>query len=164
MVAADQECINGARLIALGCRAIFDEFCEMQTTKNGLTSVENSKRFAHDWSQWGWLGALKGIWRRLNDVEERSCWLENAFHPRVSGARQGVPRRSSASGRHGAAFWAIGVRARPAPVWFHEQMDLAVAVPVGRASCGAQPGGDDGEFQARHGRLVGREGFYLDGE
>ena len=86
------------------------------------------------------------------------------LHPRVSGARQGMPRRSSVSGRHRAAFGAIGVRARPAAVWFHEQMDLAVAVPVGRASCGAQPGGDDGEFQARHGRLVGREGFYLDGE
>ena len=70
MVAADQECINGARLIALGCRAICDEFREMQSTKTGLTSVENCKRFAHDWSQWGWLGALKGIWRRLNDAEE----------------------------------------------------------------------------------------------
>ena len=63
MVGADQECINGATLIALGCRAIFDEFCEMQTTKNGLTSVENSKRFAQDWSQWGCLGALKDTWR-----------------------------------------------------------------------------------------------------
>ena len=70
MVAADQECINGGRLIALGCRAIFDEFCEMQTSENGLTSVENSSHFAHNWSQWGWSGALKDTWRRLNDAEE----------------------------------------------------------------------------------------------
>ena len=49
---------------------MFREFCAMQTTENGLTSVENSKRFAHNWSQWGWLGALKDIWRRLDDAEE----------------------------------------------------------------------------------------------
>ena len=39
--------------------SFFDEFCEMQAAKNGLTSIENGKRFAHEWSQWGWLGALK---------------------------------------------------------------------------------------------------------
>ena len=35
-----------------------------------LFLVENSHHFAHNWSQWGWLGALKDSWRRLNDAEE----------------------------------------------------------------------------------------------
>ena len=41
----------------------------LQTSANGLTSVGNSKRFAHSWSQWAWLDALKQTWRRLNDAE-----------------------------------------------------------------------------------------------
>ena len=89
MVGADQECINGARLIAFACRAIFGEFCEMQTTKRWLTSVENSKRFAHDWSQWGWLGALKDTWRRLSDAEEMDrAGLKTSFtHAYLAHAR-----------------------------------------------------------------------------
>ena len=109
MVAADQDCINGARLIALACQAIVQEFSMLQTSAEGLTGVGNSKRFAHNWSQWG---------------------------------------RGSVSGRDGAVFRVVGVLARPASCWFHDHMDLAVAVPVGWASCGAEPGEDDGEFEA----------------
>ena len=70
MVAADQDCINGARLIALGSRAVYTELCEMARSETGLTSVENTKRLCHNWSQWGWLAALKDTWRLLHNAEE----------------------------------------------------------------------------------------------
>ena len=70
LVAADQECINGARLIALGSRALYSEFAALSQTEEGLTSVENTARFCQSWAQWGWLAALKDTWRSLWNAEQ----------------------------------------------------------------------------------------------
>ena len=50
LVPADDECTNGARLIALGCRVVIDEFMVLA----GLSGVESTQRISHVCSQWGW--------------------------------------------------------------------------------------------------------------
>ena len=68
---------------------MFDDFCAFQMSEKSLTSVENSKRFTHNWSQWGWLGALKDTWRRLDDAEEMDrAGLKTSFtHAYLAHAR-----------------------------------------------------------------------------
>ena len=68
------------------------------------------------------------------------------------------------SGRLGGSHAPDRPRAHPAAGRFNVQMGVAAAVPAGRAPCGAQPREDDGEFEASSGRLVGGEGFHVDGE
>ena len=63
-------------------------------------------------------------------------------------------RETVNSGRPGGSHEPDRFGAHPAAGRLHVHMDIATAVRLGWAPCGAQPREGDGEFEAWYGRLV----------